>query len=155
MPRHLCKNINILYLETSLFADWMKRLLACMDVGRYGTEGNNKVLCRTQKMETLPPPDVGGGGGRGVTTRLNEQYSFSVNRVKRTEREIEIHIYREKKGLEIKRNSLWLADALSIPFPRSQNKEKTSCSFARGGKIFFPIPVLLLVSKEKKKTTYK
>jgi hypothetical protein len=49
--------------------------------------------------------------------------------------------------LEIKRNSLWLADALSIPFPRSQNKEKTCCRFARGGKIYSPV----LVSKERKK----
>jgi hypothetical protein len=53
--------------------------------------------------------------------------------------------------LEIKRNSLWLADAFSIPFPRSQNKEKQVAGFARGGKIYSPI----LVSKEKKKTTYK
>jgi hypothetical protein len=107
-----------------------------MDVGRYRTEGNNKVLCRAQKMETLPPPE--GGGGGGVTTRLNEQFSFSVNRVKRTEREREI-IYREgKKGLEIKRNSLWLADALSIPFPRSKNKEKTRCRFCKRRKNILP-----------------
>jgi hypothetical protein len=64
------------------------------------------------------------------------------------EREREIHIYREKKRVGNKEKFLgWLADALSIPFPRSQNKEKTSCRFAKGGKIYSPV----LVSKEKKK----